>query len=89
MLTMNKETNEQGFIKIIVLIVAIVIILGVFNINLRGIIESDMVQTNFNYLWELLQKGGLILRDVWEAYLKTPILRVWETLLNLLQTRPQ
>jgi hypothetical protein len=86
---MHTKNNNEGFIKIVVLIVVIVIILGVFNINLRGIIESDMVQTNLNYLWELLQKGGLILKDVWESYLQVPLTQVWEAFLGLVQTRPQ
>lgn len=86
---MKKDNDEQGFIKIIVIIVVVVILLGVFNINLRGIIESEMVQNNLNYLWELLKQGGEWLRQVWEIYLKTPTIRVWDTFLNFIETRPQ
>ena len=45
--------NRGGFIKILLIIVVVAIILGYYRVDIRNIIESDLVQRNLQYLWGL------------------------------------
>lgn len=68
--------GDRGFIKAILFIVIGLIVLGFFGYNLRAIISIPTVQENLVYVWELVVK-------LWDAFLATPILWVWETLTSL------
>jgi len=49
--------SRSGFITAILLIIAALIILGYFKINIQKIITSPDVQTNLQYAWQLLVTG--------------------------------
>lgn len=51
------RNTRTGFITTILLILAALIILGYFKINLQTIIDSPTVQANLQYAWELLSAG--------------------------------
>ncbi len=48
---------RSGFITAILLIVAALIILGYFKINIQTIVSSPDVQANLQYAWQLLVTG--------------------------------
>lgn len=77
------KNNQDGFIKIIVIVIVIVILLGVFNINLRGILESEMVQNNLQYLWELIVYVWEIIKNIWNSYFRDYFELVWGKLSNI------
>lgn len=49
--------KRGGFIKIILIIVVAAIILGYYRVDIRNIIESDMVQRNLDYIWGLAKEA--------------------------------
>lgn len=65
-----KTKNQRGFIKIIVIVILIVILLGIFGFNLRGLIEKPLVQENLNYVW-----GAVV--TIWQDYLARPVMYLW------------
>jgi hypothetical protein len=71
MFNINKN---RGFIRWILLIIIGIIILSYFGFDLRTIIEDDQTQENVGYVW------GFVLM-VWENYLQTPVLWVWNNII--------
>jgi hypothetical protein len=63
--------SQKGLIKLLVLIVIAIIILGYFRVDLRQVIESEMVQRNFHYVWDNIV-------SLWQQYLATPASYVWD-----------
>lgn len=57
-------------IRGIIIIIVIVLILGYFDISVRSIIEKDIVQDNFSYVW-----GHL--KTFWYKYLARPAYYFW------------
>lgn len=86
---MNQEPANQGFIKIAIVIVVVVVILGILQVDLRSIMESEGVQANLQYAGELLAKLWAFLVMAWEDYLKGPATSIWEFILTSLNNRPQ
>ena len=68
---LQKEHN--GFIKLIVLFVILILIISYFGIDLRAIVESPETQGNLGYVW------GLVV-TVWHGYLERPILYFWNNI---------
>ncbi len=63
---MNKS---QGFVHLIVLIIVVVLILSYFRIDIRGFIESDLVQKNIGYVLEILGRLWAFLFGLWQTYI--------------------
>lgn len=78
----NKTDNKQkGFIKTIILIVIALIVLGYFGFSLRDIIKSPTVHDNLQYFKEIVV-------DVWNLYLRAPIMYLWnEVVLRFLRSK--
>ncbi|HRY62511.1 MAG TPA: hypothetical protein P5056_01955 [Candidatus Paceibacterota bacterium] len=51
---MIKQTQNGGFIKLILLFVVGIIVLSYFGFNLREILNSDAVKNNFLAVWDFL-----------------------------------
>ena len=71
---MKENSTQKGFVKIIILIVIILIVLGWYGFNVQEVVESEGVQTNFDYVW-----GWLV--TVWQNYLATPAIWVWDNVI--------
>ncbi len=70
--------KQNGFIKLIILIIIAIIVLSYFGFDLRSIIESPGTQDNLHYVW-----GGVI--TVWDNYLAGPAYYLWnDVFINLL-----
>ncbi|PIP73888.1 MAG: hypothetical protein COW88_00490 [Candidatus Lloydbacteria bacterium CG22_combo_CG10-13_8_21_14_all_47_15] len=73
--------QERGLIKYILLFIIFVIILGYFNIDLRGIIEKPEVQKNLAYIKEAGQNiWQNIILPLWHNYLSEPVLYFWQNI---------
>lgn len=69
--------NQNGFFKIILIIVIALIILGAFNININTVLTSPAVASNLAWVW-----NGLLY--IW-SIISAPIIWLWnlfKTLLN-------
>jgi len=72
------RNNKRGFIKWIVIFIIFVIIISYFGIDLRAIVESPQTQGNLGYVWILTE-------NVWNNYLKNPVLYFWNNIfINLI-----
>ena len=61
---MNKKIEkERGFIKYIVIFIVLVVLIAMFNIDVRTIIESDLVQSVYYYI-------KVILSFIYDAFVK-------------------
>ena len=49
-----KTATNGGFIKLIILVIAVILVLSYFGISVRGIIESPTGQANLTYLGQAL-----------------------------------
>jgi len=57
-------------IKLIVFIVLVIVALSYFNISVRTIVNSDMVQDNFSFVW------GWV-KHIWNNYMARPARYLW------------
>ena len=72
---MHKLYQKRGgLIKFIVVVVVLIIILGYFSLDIRGIIEHPQVQKNFAYLFGWVE-------FVWDEYLARPVLYFWDNVI--------
>ena len=69
--------KQPGFIKLIILIVAIIVILSVMGVNLRGVVESPLVQENFKYVWGYIKQGYDYTLYIWHTYLESQAITFW------------
>lgn len=71
----NKQT---GLAKLIILIIVAVLVLSYLGINIQKIAESDAGKANFGYVWQICQKIGAWIADLYQKYLSgylDPILK--------------
>jgi hypothetical protein len=77
-MTYNKiRSNGGGLIRNVILIIALLIILGYFGLNLRNIVNSPVVQDNLGYAKELTIVG-------WSNYLKSPATYAYNLYIRLI-----
>jgi len=74
---MASKQNSGGFIKIILIIIVLVIVLGIFKIDLRAITDSEVTQRNMDVIKEAGDKVWVFGLHVWENYIKDQALWVW------------
>lgn len=74
--------NQSGFIKTILIIIVIVILLSLLGINLREIASSPLLQSNLDYLIEILNNIWLFIKDIWQTYLAEPMAIFWKKITN-------
>lgn len=71
---MDHQGGQTGFIKLIILLVAVLIILGYFGFNLENIVNSPAVSANLHYVWNLAV-------SFWDRFLLVPALFVWNKII--------
>lgn len=63
--------RESGFIKFILIFLAIVVILSLFRVNLRGFIDEKITLTeNFSLIWQMA-------KVIWQDYIVRPAKFIW------------
>jgi hypothetical protein len=65
--------TQRGVIKFIFIVIVIIIILGYLGFNLRDIMESEGVQNNLTYAWDLIVYA-------WDTWLKEPSIWFWNNI---------
>lgn len=76
----NIGSKQGGLIKMLIIFIVVILILSILNIDLRSIVESDQVQTNFSYVWNFT-------KIVWSDYLSDPVTYFWNNIfISLLWT---
>lgn len=66
--------GNQGFVKMVILIVAVLIVLGYFGYNVQDIINAPTVQSNLNYVWNFVV-------DIWNRFLAVPAQWIWDNVI--------
>lgn len=66
----KRNMNRGGLIRLIIYIIIILLIISYFGLNIRTIVNSPAGQENFTYVQE-------IMINVWNGYLKKPVLYLW------------
>lgn len=74
---MQRRHRQQGFIRLILLIVIGLIVLGYFGLNLKDILASPVVQENLSYAWELA-------KTLWTNWLQGPATWIFENVIKFL-----
>ncbi len=69
----NNLTTNQGFIKLIIIVIVAVIILGYYGLDVRKVVEGPTVQKNLAYV-------GHVASDIWNGYLKAAVVFIWEVI---------
>jgi len=72
-----KLNKQGGFIKLVILIIAIIFILSYFGISLRNIANSETGQDNLGFLKELGIKIWDFCTNIWNQYLADKVAYVW------------
>lgn len=52
-MTYFHNNKQGGFIKLILIVIAVIIALSYFGFNLRAIVEAPATQDNLGYAWGL------------------------------------
>ena len=69
---------SNGFIKLLLIILAGIVILGTLNVDLRAMLQKPMIQENFSFIWQGISY-------VWDAFLEQPAEYLWNVVfINLL-----
>ena len=68
-----ENNKKRGFIKMIIIIVIALIVLGALGFNIKDIMNSDMVQSNLHYAWNLALM-------IWNNLLATPAIWIWNNI---------
>ncbi|OHA79939.1 MAG: hypothetical protein A2747_01825 [Candidatus Yonathbacteria bacterium RIFCSPHIGHO2_01_FULL_44_41] len=63
---MKKPSQKRGFMQIVLLAIIIIAALGYFNIDLRTVIESPIIQK----IWNIFVVG-------WKTYLQPFVMYLW------------
>lgn len=81
---MINYNKKQGLIKFILIFIILILILGYFNIDLRGLVEDPETQENFKYIkeiWQILwETTKMIFVPIWDNYLSRPLLYFWNNI---------
>ena len=67
----SNRSNQDGFIKYVIIIIVAILILSYFGFNIRSIAESDTSKGNFSYVWGWVS-------HVWNTFLLTPAHYIWD-----------
>lgn len=64
---------SQGFIKILLIVIAILFVLTYFGVNFRQVVDSDTGQENISFLKEIGTDAWSFCQSVWSDYLAEPV----------------
>ncbi len=78
---LKKIPANKGLIKMILVIVIALLILSYFGFNLRELIDSPTTQENFH-------TAANFAIDIWNNYLKKPVMYVWNEIFRTLIWNP-
>jgi len=62
--------KEKGIIEIVVVIVLAIVMMSLFGVNLRAVIESETLQENFAYVKNFVA-------PVWDGYMVPALTFLW------------
>ncbi len=75
---MSNYNKKSGFIRLIILIVVGLLLLSYFHVDLRTVFTSNSLQDNINFIWNFSQQ-------IWNDYIRVPLIFFLHSLLNLIQ----
>jgi hypothetical protein len=66
----KRSLSRGGLLRTVIFIIIVLLVLSYFGLNIRAIVNSPTGQENFTYAQE-------IMINVWQNYLKKPVLYLW------------
>jgi len=69
----QPAAGERGLIKMILIIIAALLIISYFGINLRDLVNAPTTQDNITYV-------ATTTVTVWDSYLKVPATYLWQNI---------
>lgn len=69
--------REQGFIKLIIIIVIALLVLSYFGFDLEKAVKDPKTQKNFNFVERTVLA-------IWQNVLKKPVMYVWHIFVDLI-----
>ncbi|MEK7091586.1 MAG: hypothetical protein AAB900_01225 [Patescibacteria group bacterium] len=75
--------NQQGIIKLIILIIIAVLLLSYWGINLRQVAESNTGRANFGYLADLVGQAWSYLGYLWTSFVTPNLPQNWSEAIKL------
>ncbi len=66
----KRNASRGGLLRTVIFIIIILLVLSYFGLNIRAIVNSPAGQENFTYVQE-------IMINVWQNYLKKPVIYLW------------
>lgn len=62
---------NKGFIQLIIIIIILIVVLSLFRIDLKSIVNNDLVKKNLSYVWGLT-------KAIYDHFLSKPINFIWQ-----------
>ncbi len=66
----KRNASRGGLLRTVIFIIIVLLILSYFGLNVRAIVNSPAGQENFTYVQE-------VMINLWDGYLKKPVLYLW------------
>ena len=71
-------TKRSGFIKLVLLIIAAILILSYFGVSLRNIANSDTGKDNFGFIKDTAISAWHFCVNLWNDTLRDKAISVWD-----------
>lgn len=75
------SNKNSGFIKLILLVIAVILILSYFGVSLRKVASSPTGQDNFGFIKELGLQIWDFCMSIWDKYLEEKTMYVWNEII--------
>ncbi|MEX0918722.1 MAG: hypothetical protein WDZ85_02025 [Candidatus Paceibacterota bacterium] len=82
---MTSGHKQSGLIKLLSLIIFTIIILSILKIDLRGLLDSETMRTNFTFAWEMVKSALATVKNWWFTYAYGPLTALGDYLMSLWQ----
>jgi hypothetical protein len=69
-----KSAGENGFVKMIIILVIALLVLSYLGFDLKSTVESQTTKSNFGYVWGYT-------KAFWDKYLQTPAEWLWQNII--------
>ncbi len=73
MFNLRKNTGKLNILAVLILTALVIGALGYFGINLRSVVDSETGQENISTIRDTIT-------NVWENYLRDPVLNFWNNI---------
>ena len=77
---MRKNNKNRGFVRVFILLIAVILILSFLKIDLRTLLDSPTFKNNFDYLWGIGQY-------IWQNIILYPLGIILDMIVSVIPKR--